>query len=110
MNNDIDTETLNILFTILANFVTEEHSREYEIKEEYKERALIAQHSHELEIENMKSAVNKSEHSSKIYIAIIKCLCVCLIFISLIFGIVLNNTIQEHLKQDVRIEQHETKT
>lgn len=92
-NKGIDPQVLNTMFTLLANFSSEEQSKVEEIHEEYKER------EHKREIEHAKN-IACLNNKNKISIAIIGLLGAIIIVGIVVSGIIINNTINKHYEMD----------
>ena len=92
-NKGIDPKILNTMFTLLANFSSEEQSKVEEIREEYKER----EHKRELEHAKNIACLN---NRNKISLAIIGLLGTIIIVGIVVFGFIVNNTINKHYEMD----------
>ena len=92
-NKGIDPNVLNTMFTLLANFSSEEQSKVEEIREEYKERC----HKRELEHAKHIACLN---NRNKISLAIIGLLGTIIIVGIVVFGSIVNNAINKHYEMD----------
>lgn len=89
----VNPEILNTMFTLMANFSSEEKSKVEEIRQEYIER------EHEKELEhnkNMKCIDNKN----KICVVIVASLFLILAIVLVIVGFIANNAIIKHYEMD----------
>lgn len=92
-NKGIDTQVLNTVFTLLANFSSEEQSKVEEIREEYKERV------HKRELEHAKHIASLNNRN-KISLAIIGLLGTIIVVGIVVFGSIVNNAINKHYEMD----------
>lgn len=89
----MDADVLNTMFTLLANFSSEEQSKLEEIKAEYKEREYKAKLEHDKQI----ASLNGKSKIASIVIGILGCIIITLI---IVFGALAYSAIDKHYEMD----------
>lgn len=95
LGNDkkVDPELLNTMFTLMANFSSEQQSKVEDIRQEYQER----ENKRELEHAKQIACLN---NKNKLAMMVIGILGAIIISIIVVFGVLANNAINKHYEMD----------
>lgn len=95
LGNDkkVDPELLNTMFTLMANFSSEQQSKVEDIRQEYQER----ENKRELEHAKQIACLN---NKNKLAMMVIGILGAIVISIIVVFGVLANNAINKHYEMD----------
>lgn len=92
-NDKVSPEMLNTMFTLLANFSSEQQSKIEDIRQEYNER------ENKREIEHSKQ-INCLNNKNKLAMMVIAILGAIIITVIVVFGLLANNAIDKYYEMD----------
>ena len=92
-NKKLDPELLNTMFTLMANFSSEQQSKVEDIRQEYQER----EHKRDLEHAKQIACLNNKNKLAMMVIGILGAIVVTAI---VAFGLLANNAINKHYEMD----------
>lgn len=92
-NKKLDPELLNTMFTLMANFSSEQQSKVEDIRQEYQER----EHKRDLEHAKQIACLNNKNKLAMMVIGILGAIVVATI---VVFGLLANNALNKHYEMD----------